>query len=82
MGLVFGKLIGEIEDVNVWILGVTGGFFLYIALTNKVSELLLTQRNVLYKLTVIFVSTRGQLILLACDTSPQATRVKRQKNVG
>jgi zinc transporter ZupT len=42
MGLVFGKLIGEIEDVNVWILGVTGGFFLYIALTNKVSELLLT----------------------------------------
>ena len=66
MGLVFGKLIGEIEDVNVWILGVTGGFFLYIALTNKVSKLLLTQRNVLYKLTVIFVSTRGQLILLAC----------------
>lgn len=41
MGLVFGKMVGEIEDVNLWILGVTGGFFLYIALTNKVSNLLL-----------------------------------------
>ncbi len=38
MGLVFGKMIGEIEDANSWILGVTGGFFLYIALTNKVSN--------------------------------------------
>lgn len=38
MGLVFGKMVGEIEDVNLWILGVTGGFFLYIALTNKVGK--------------------------------------------
>ena len=38
MGLVFGKMVGEIEDVNPWILGVTGGFFLYIALTNKVGK--------------------------------------------
>lgn len=40
MGLVLGKKIAEIEDANLWILGVTGGFFLYIALTNKVSVIL------------------------------------------
>ena len=41
MGLVCGKMVGEIEDVHFWILGVTAGFFLYIALTNKVSNTLL-----------------------------------------
>lgn len=38
MGLVFGKMVGEIEEASPWILGVTGGFFLYIALTNKVGK--------------------------------------------
>jgi hypothetical protein len=41
MGFVFGKMIGDIEDVHFWILGVTAGSFLYIALTNKVSNTLL-----------------------------------------
>ena len=38
LGLILGKLIGEIEDVNLWILAITAGFFLYIALTDKVSK--------------------------------------------
>lgn len=40
LGYVLGKLIGEIENVNLWILGITAGFFLYIALTNKLPELM------------------------------------------
>lgn len=36
LGLVFGKLISDIEDVNLWILAITAGIFLYIALTSKV----------------------------------------------
>ena len=39
LGLVCGKMVGEIEDANLWILGVAAGFFLYIALTIKVSKL-------------------------------------------
>ncbi len=36
IGLVFGILISEIDDVNLWIFAATGGFFIYIALTNMV----------------------------------------------
>ena len=36
IGFIFGVLISEFEDVNLWIFALTGGFFLYIALTNMV----------------------------------------------
>lgn len=37
VGLVFGILISEIEDVNFWVFAATGGFFIYVALTNMVT---------------------------------------------
>ena len=36
LGLIFGILISEVDDVNLWIFAATGGFFIYIALTNMV----------------------------------------------
>ena len=38
LGLILGILIGEINDVNLWIFAVTAGLFLYIALTDMVSQ--------------------------------------------
>ena len=38
IGLILGILIGEIDDVNLWIFAATAGLFLYIALTNMVSQ--------------------------------------------
>ncbi|XP_028394557.1 zinc transporter ZIP14-like [Dendronephthya gigantea] len=63
MGLVFGKLIGQIEDVNLWILGVTGGFFLYIALTNKLPELMhVTEQSDQSKITLFLLQNIGVIV--------------------
>ncbi|XP_028398216.1 zinc transporter ZIP10-like [Dendronephthya gigantea] len=41
VGLVMGILISDVsEDINLWIFAATGGFFIYIALTNMLPELM------------------------------------------
>ncbi|XP_046846729.1 metal cation symporter ZIP14-like [Xenia sp. Carnegie-2017] len=67
MGLVLGKKIAEIEDANLWILGVTGGFFLYIALTNKLPELMhVTEESDQSKITLFLLQNTGVIIGFVC----------------
>ena len=53
-------MVGEIEDANLWILGVAAGFFLYIALTNKLPELMhVTEQSDQSKITLFLLQNIG-----------------------